>query len=229
MRIRISCAIATAFAGAMMLGLAGAAPENNEGGSYNPPPDKDGYVSLFDGKSLDGWKIGKYADSWSVKDGCLVVHGPGPAHLFYVGPVHNHDWKNFHLRAEVKTFPHANSGIYFHTKYQESGWPDQGFESQVNCTHKDWKKTGSLYDIVNIKDPHHKDGEWFVYDIIVRGKHVELKINNETVCDWTEPDDFVPPKNHPGRFLQHGTFALQGHDPGSEVWFRNIVVKPLDD
>lgn len=234
MRIGICRTLATALAGVLMVGLAGAtaaAPDGAEAANNgaNPPPDKDGFVSLFDGKTLDGWKIGRNADSWSVKDGCIVVHGPGPAHLFYVGPVHNHDWKNFHLRAEVKTFPHANSGIYFHTAYQEAGWPDQGFEAQVNATHTDWKKTGSLYDIKNIRDPHHKDGEWFVYDIIVQGNHVELKINNETVCDWTQPADFKPPSNHPGRFLQRGTFALQGHDPGSECWFRNIVVKPLDE
>src|SRR5947209_1965001 len=91
-----------------------------------PKPDKDGFYSLFDGKTMDGWKIGDNAASWKVQDGMLVVNGPGPAHLFYVGPVHDHDFKNFHLKAMVETFPHANSGVYFHTKYQEKGWPDQG-------------------------------------------------------------------------------------------------------
>ena len=151
----------------------------------------------------------------------IVVHGPGPSHLFYDGPVHNHDLKNFHLKAMVMTFPHANSGIYFHTKYQEAGWPDQGFEAQVNATHGDWKKTGSLYDIKDIKDPHHEDEKWFLYEVIVKGNHVELKIDGKTVNDWTQPDDFTPPKGHAGRFLQHGTFALQGHDPGSKVLQRH--------
>src|SRR5436305_15058922 len=113
-------------------------------------PDKDGFYSLFNGKNLDGWKVGKNATSWKVQDGQIVVHGQGPSHLFYEGPVHHHDFKNFHLKAHVMTFPHANSGIYFHTKYQEEGWPDQGFEAQVNATHEDWKKTGSLYDVKNI-------------------------------------------------------------------------------
>ena len=194
-----------------------------------PRPDKDGFYSLFDGKTMDGWKIGKNADSWSVQDGMLVVHGPGPAHLFYEGPVHNHDFKNFHLKAMVMTFPHANSGIYFHTKYQESGWPDQGFEAQVNATHTDPIKTGSLYHIKDIHDPHHKDNEWFLYEIIVQGNHVQLKINGQTVTDWTQPADFKPPAAHPGRFIQHGTFALQGHDPGSKVYFKDIMVKPLDE
>ncbi|HWE03685.1 MAG TPA: DUF1080 domain-containing protein [Tepidisphaeraceae bacterium] len=190
--------------------------------------DKDGFVPLFDGKTLDGWKIGDKADAWSVKDGQMVVNN-GPAHIFYDGPVHNHDWKNFHLKAEVMTFPHANSGIYFHTSYQEKGWPDDGFEAQVNCTHGDWKKTGSLYDVVDIKDPHQKDNEWFLYEVIVKGDHVTLKVDGNVVNEWTQPADYKPTKGHKGRYLHHGTFALQGHDPKSETHFKSIEVKPLDD
>lgn len=192
-------------------------------------PDKDGFYSLFDGKSLDGWKIGKNASSWTVEDGMLVVHGPGPAHLFYDGPVHNHDFKNFHLKVRLTTYPNANSGVYFHTKYQEEGWPDQGFEAQVNATHGDWKKTGSLYDVKDIRDPHHKDNKEFLYEIIVKGDHVEIKVDGQTVNEWTQPAKFAPPGGHKQRFLQHGTFALQGHDPGSKVTYKEILVKPLDD
>ena len=225
---------ATAFgalSGAMVIaalfsmGAARGAGDDNAGPAQ---PDKDGFYSLFDGKSLDGWKVGANAESWSVQDGQIVVHGPGPSHLFYVGPVHNHDWKDFHLKAEVMTKPHANSGIYFHTSYQEAGWPDDGFEAQVNCTHSDWKKTGSLYDVKDIRDPHHKDNQWFLYEIIVKGDHVTLKIDGEPVMDWTQPAGFRPPASHPGRYLHHGTFALQGHDPRSECHFKSILVKPLD-
>lgn len=208
------------------LSLIGAADEKP---ATAPATDKDGFVSLFDGKSLDGWKVGDNADSWKVENGEIVVHGPGPSHLFYVGPVHSHDWKNFHLRAQVMTFRNANSGIYFHTSYQEKSWPDDGFEAQVNCTHGDWKKTGSLYDIQNIRDPHQEDNKWFLYDIIVKGNVVTLKIDGTTVNEWTQPEGFKPPAGHPGRFLHHGTFALQGHDPGSEVHYKSVIVKPLDD
>lgn len=208
---------------AMLLSLgAGEAP------TAEPQPNKDGFVPLFDGKSLDGWKIGDKADAWKVVDGEMVVNN-GPAHIFYVGPVHGHDWKNFDLKAEVMTHPHANSGIYFHTTYQEKGWPDDGFEAQVNCSHTDWKKTGSLYDVVDIRDPHHNDNEWFLYEIIVKGDHVTLKIDGNTVNEWTQPADYKPTKGHKGRYLHHGTFALQGHDPKSETHFKSIVVKPLDD
>jgi hypothetical protein len=206
------------FAVALVVLAAGiAAVAEEAGAAAAPKPDKDGFYSLFDGKTLDGWKVGANANSWKVKDGMIVVHGPGPSHLFYEGPVHQHDFKDFHFKAKVMTFPHANSGIYFDTKYQAEDWPNQGFEAQVNATHEDWKKTGSLYDVVNIPDPHHKDKVWFLYEIIVKGNHVVLKVDGK------------PPEGHPGRFIQHGTFALQGHDPGSQTYFKDIMVKPLDE
>ncbi len=219
------------FAGLLagaLLSLGSRSFADDSAGSGDIKPDKDGYYSLFDGKTLDGWKVGDKPEAWSADDGMIQVTN-GPSHLFYVGPIHNHDWKNFHLVAMVMTHPHANSGIYFHTEFQYQGWPSLGFESQVNATHKDWKKTGSLYDIVNVRDPHHVDNKWFRYDIIVEGKHVVLKIDGTTTCDWTEPEGFTPPENHPGRFLSHGTFALQGHDPGSKTFFKDIRVKALPD
>jgi Domain of Unknown Function (DUF1080) len=185
------------------------------------------WVSLFDGHSLNGWKVGENAATFSVKDGQIVVHGP-TAHLFYVGDYKNHDFKNFELKVEVMTWPGANSGIYFHTLYQESSWPKAGFEVQVNNSHTDWKRTGSLYDIVNIKEVYVKDMEWFTEYIKVEVKHVTVKINDKTVVEYTEPDDFKPASGQTGHFLSSGTFALQGHDPNSEVHFKNIMVKVPD-
>ncbi|MBS1666964.1 MAG: DUF1080 domain-containing protein [Bacteroidetes bacterium] len=189
---------------------------------------KHGWVSLFDGKTLNGWKVGNNAQTFSVQDGQIVVHGP-TAHLFYMGDYKNHDFKNFELKADVMTYPGANSGIYFHTKYQESGFPDDGFEVQVNNSHSDWKRTGSLYDIVDIKEVYVKDMVWFTEYVKVVGKHVIIKINDKTVVDYTEPEGYTPPENHPGRKISDGTFALQGHDPKSEVHFKNIMVKVLPD
>lgn len=225
---RTSMFLAGLAAGALLLVCQSLKAADEPAAANQPNPDKDGFYSLFDGHSLDGWKVGKNADAWKVEDGLIKVKSDGPSHLFYVGPIHNHDWKNFHLKALVMTFPHANSGIYFHTSYQYQGWPSIGFEAQINATHTDWKKTGSLYDIVNIRDPHHVDQKWFRYDIIVQGMHVVLKVDGTTVCDWTEPPNFKPPENHPGRFLNHGTFALQGH-PGGMTWFKEVLVKPLAD
>jgi hypothetical protein len=185
------------------------------------------WVSLFDGHSLNGWKVGENASTFSVKDGQIVVHGP-MAHLFYMGDYNNHVFKNFELKVDVMTYPGANSGIYFHTQYQESSWPNTGFEVQVNNSHTDWKRTGSLYDVVNIKEVYVKDMEWFTEYIKVEGKHVTVKINDRTVVDYTEPGDFKPEPGQTNHFLSSGTFALQGHDPKSEVHFKNILVKVLN-
>lgn len=188
---------------------------------------KSDWVSLFDGKTLANWKVGNNAETFSVQDGKIVVHGK-TAHLFYVGDFKDHNFKNFEFKADVMTEPGSNSGIYFHTQYQESGWPDKGFEVQVNNSHTDWKRTASLYDIVDVKETYVKDNVWFSEQIIVRGKRVITKINDKVVVDYTEPENVKPPEDHPGRFIGSGTFALQGHDPKSIVYFKNIMVRPLD-
>jgi hypothetical protein len=186
----------------------------------------DGWQVLFDGKSLDGWKASDDPGTFSVAAGEIIVHGPR-SHLFYVGPVLNHDFKNFELKCDVMAKAGANSGVYFHTKWQEKGWPDAGFEVQVNNTHKDPKKTAGLYDIKDNYEAPAKDDEWFTMTIRVEGKHVITKVNDKVITDYVEPEDFQPKPNHIGRKIDHGTFAIQGHDPGSEVHFKNIRVKPL--
>lgn len=207
--------------------LAGSAIQADEKQS-NPKPDRQGFYKLFNGKDLNDWKPSENPETFRVENGQMVVNGKR-SHLFYMGPIHNHNWKNFHLKAELMTFDHANSGIYFHTAFEENNWPSKGFECQVNETHGDNKKTGGLYDIKDVMDVSPaKIGEWYTYDIIVQGKHVVLKINGKVTCDWTQPDDFVPPKNHSGRIIDAGTFAIQGHDPGSKILYRSIKVKPLD-
>src|SRR5687767_15185335 len=89
------------------------------------------WVSLFDGKSLTGWRASENPSTFSVQNGEIVVHGPR-AHLFYEGPVNNHRFRNFEFRADVMTKPSANSGIFIRTDFQETGWPSKGYEVQVN-------------------------------------------------------------------------------------------------
>jgi 3-keto-disaccharide hydrolase len=189
-------------------------------------PDADGFIALFDGKSLEGWTPSENKETWHIEDGCLVSGGPR-SHLFYSGPVHDHDFKNFELKADVMTKPGSNSGIYFHTEYQESDWPFHGYEAQVNNTHSDWKRTGGLYDVQDIRETPVKDDEWFEYDVSVLDKHIVLKINGQTTVDYTEPEGGPKVKEKPGRMLSHGTIALQGHDPKSKVYFKNVRIKPL--
>ena len=90
-------------------------------------PAKAKWITLFDGKTLNGWKVGQNAETFSVDSGCIIAHGK-TAHLFYEGDVHDHDFKDFDFKADVMTRPGSNSGIYIHTEYQESGWPAKGYE-----------------------------------------------------------------------------------------------------
>jgi histidinol phosphatase-like PHP family hydrolase len=195
----------------------------------------DDWVELFDGKSLNGWRPSENKNSWKVVDGAISTDGPR-SHLFYSGGVKNADFKNFELEVEVLARPAANSGVYFHTTYQESGFPIKGFEIQVNNTatgeagYSEHKKTGSLYAMRNVYKQLVPDNEWFKMSAAVRGKNVQIRVNGVLVVDYTEPTPAVlPPSQERERFLDHGTFALQCHDGGSKALFRRIRVRPLPD
>ena len=196
--------------------------------AIKPAPFKQKWITLFDGKSLDGWKVGNNASTFSLDSGRIKVAGP-VAHLFYDGAVNNHQFKNFEFRAEVMTTPGSNSGIYFHTEFQDAGFLNKGYEVQVNNSHGDVKRTGSLYDIVDVREVYVQDNVWYTEYIKVEGKRVIIKINDITVVDYTEPENPLRVNNHPQRLISNGTFALQGHDPKSVVFYRNIQVRPMAD
>lgn len=181
------------------------------------------WISLFNGKNLDGWKVGENADAFKVQDGMIIVNGK-VGHLFYMGDVKNHDFKDFEFKADVMTFPKANSGIYIHTKYQEKGFPKIGYEVQVNNSHTDPKRTGGLYGVQDVYQAPAKDGEWFTMHIVVKGKHITVSVDGKKLVDYTEPENVKG-----SRRLSSGTFALQAHDPGSKVYYKNIRVRPLSD
>jgi len=188
------------------------------------------WIPLFNGEDLSGWRpTEENRDSFRVEDGAIVCRG-ARSHLFYSGSVQGADFKNFELKVDVMTEPGANGGIYFHSAYQDSGWPARGFEAQVNNSYvKDWRKTGSLYNIQDVNVPLAQDNVWYTEHIIVRGDRVVIKIDGRTVVDWTQASDHAAPDRTPGRALSRGTFALQGHDPKSVVHYKNIKVKPLPD
>lgn len=189
-------------------------------------PSADGWVSIFDGKTLNGWKAAENPATFSVQDGAIVVFGPR-AHLFYDGPVNNHAFKNFEWKAQVKTMPGANSGMFIHTTYQDKGWPSKGYEIQVNQTHTDWRKTGSVYALQDVKETFVKDEEWYTEQISVQGKKVTIRINDKIINEYMEPDSIS--QGTSGKKLSMGTIALQGHDPKSKVFFKDIMVRVLPD
>jgi 3-keto-disaccharide hydrolase len=191
--------------------------------------DEEGWISLFDGKSFDGWKCTEEnPDSFKIEDGAIVANGPR-AHLFYDGPVKNHDFKNFEFKADVMTTPGSNSGLYIHSTWQKDDWPNAGYEVQVNNTQGDPQKTGGLYDVAKVLEAPAKDNVWFELHIIVQGKTITTKIDGKTAAVYDEKDKEKLDKRSRGSDLSSGTFAIQAHDPNSKVSFKNIRVKPLAD
>jgi hypothetical protein len=189
---------------------------------------EDGFTSLFNGKDLTGWKASEHPETFSVMDGAIVAHGPR-SHCFYIGDFHQHSFKNFELRVDVLTRPKANGGVYIDTEYQETGWPGKGFEVQVNNTYPtDPLLTGSLYQVADNTREVAKDNEWFTEDIFVQGDSITVKVNDKVVAQWTQPPGWAGTKDFPNRRIGAGTIALQAHDPGSIVYYKNIRIKPLD-
>jgi hypothetical protein len=223
-----------------------------EGGDSNL---EKGFVSLFDGKTLNGWKIGDNADVFHARDGMIVMECPAtnhnPAHIFYDGEVNGHKFKNFDLRVDVMTYPGANSGIYFHTKFQQGGWPKNGLECQVDNSHSDWRRTGSLYGIWNLTwgpekpsgneknvtvfaVPPVTDNAFYTQEIVYEDGLVTVKLNSKVVLVYKIPESELEHRLATGVTWQpEGTFALQGHPPMpgriSKACFKNIRIKVLPD
>jgi hypothetical protein len=220
------------------------------------PQPEEGFVSLFDGKTLDGWKVGENANLFRVHKGIIVMECPAtthaPAHLFYEGEVGQHDFKNFVFKVDVMTFPGANSGIFFHSKYQEGGWPDFGMESQIDNSHVDWRRTGSIWGIKNVtwgpetppkdnkeavtvfRKPPVTDKAWFTEEVIYQDGLVTVKLNGKTVNEYKIPQADVEHEiANKKTWLPRGTFALQAHPPApgqiSKAYFKNVRVKVLPD
>ena len=195
-------------------------------------PSSD-WIDLFYGNSLAGWKASENPETWSVRNGELVSDGPR-SHLFYVGDVYRHDFRNFELEMELRTVKHANSGVYIHTKYQEKGWPKQGYEVQVCNTHRpspgynELKRTGSLYGVRNVYKSAARDESWFRLRIRVAGKRIQTWVNGCPVVDFLEPEGGQISRSF-NRVLSGGTIALQGHDPASRVAYRSVKIRLLPD
>lgn len=170
------------------------------------------WISLFNGKDLTGWKANEHAENWKVVDGVITSTGP-VSHLYYM----DREFENFHYKIEVK-LPHgANSGMYFRTAWQDKGFP-KIYEAQLNNTYaKDPKRTGSLYNFVDVKEQLIEDDKWWVQEVIAEGNHIIIKVDGKTVVDYVDEK----------RTSMKGHFAFQQHDPGSSVNIRSVMVKPL--
>ncbi len=208
-------------------GLLWAAGKLNDDGTPQEAYEGDrgfGWISLWDGETLDGWRASENTESFWVEDERIVVDGPR-SHLFYEGPVTGGDFVNFEFKTDVYTYPEANSGVFFHTRFQDYGWPQYGYEAQVNATHSDPRKTGSLYAVSDVMDDApHEDHEWFHYYIEVDGRDIVFKVDDEMVMSFAEP------KTREGTIsLDRGTISLQAHDPNSRIYFRDLYIRVWPD
>jgi len=189
------------------------------------------WMQLINGKDMSGWKASENKETWSVTpEGYLQAVGKR-SHLFYEGEYLNGTFKNFEFEAQVRTFKLANSGIYFHTKYQESGWPGQGIEIQVNNSHVgegdyiELKRMGSLYGVRNVYKTFAKDDEWITVKARVENDRVQIWVNEIKTVDYVQPER----KMGGIKKLSSGTFCLQGHDPNSKMQYRSFKVRRLPD
>ncbi|HEY4311382.1 MAG TPA: DUF1080 domain-containing protein [Pirellulales bacterium] len=224
-----------------MNGRVAAAAEDLAPNTLTAAEKSAGWQLLFDGRTLDGWKPSENPESFTVRDGMIIAQGRGTpieaqaphpkCHLFYMGPDGHASFTDFEFQADIKCQPKANSGIYFHTEFLADAWPQKGFEIQIDNDPAHLKKSGSLYGVADITESPARDDEWFRIHLTVRGKRVVIKVNDQTVVDWTEPAGFVArhPPWYSERKLGAGTFALQGHDSESTVYFRNIRVRRLSE
>lgn len=203
-------------------------PSGQPSFSYQAPDE--GWVELINGKDFTGWKASENTATWSVTEGLFQAVGKR-SHLFYEGEHLKDGFKNFELEVQVRTFKLANSGIYFHTKYQETGWPSNGFEIQVNNTHigegdyVELKKMASLYGVRNLYKSFGKDGEWMTVKARVESNRVQVWLNGMKTVDYLQPEHTFATVKRLGK----GTFCLQGHDSLSKMQYKSFRVRRLPD
>ena len=129
--------------------------------------------------------------------------------------------------------PHTNSGVFIHTDFASNGRQNHltnGYEIQLNSTEKEKRKTGSLYAVVDLDKSPVDESKWFSVRITVKDRRITIRINDQVTVDYTEPENVQRPPERKGRKLNPlgGAIALQGHDPESVFYFKNIRVRSLD-
>ena len=170
----------------------------------------DEWKPMFDGSTLEGWKANERPESWTVKNGAITGDGPA-SHLFWM----KEKCVNCEFKAEVRINHGGNSGMYFRTAFGP-GFP-RGYEAQVDNTHTDPVRTGSLYNFVKVFEQLIPDDTWWTQHIIVEGNHIQIFINDKKTVDFTDE------KNT----FTDGYLALQQHNAGSVVEFKNLMMRHL--
>lgn len=210
-----------------------AAPDN----ALTDREKKDGWLLLFDGKTLNGWTTPEGAPSKRpIEDGCINPHGCGGYMMTYKEP-----FGDFVLRCDFKIAPKCNSGIFIRTfpltpaPGRDVGW--NGIEIAIDDTQEaGYVDTGAIYDLSKPTKNNMKPvGEWNQIEIICKGDRIAVVLNGEKVneCDLSQftapnkrPDGSSHKFDHPfDTHPKNGYLGLQDH--GGDCWYKNIKLKPL--
>jgi hypothetical protein len=225
-----SCQFRRAFllaAAGLILGLGGRT-------SLQAADDGPPWRELFDGKSLAGWKASNAPEIWSIQDGQLIARPAAvSSHLFFVGEHTPFEFfRDFELEVVARGGKNANSGVFFHTDFET--FPGtvrlrHGYEVQLCTSLTEKRKTGSLYEIVDIASPPVPGDEWFLTRIVVRGKRITVHVNDRLLVDYTEPPDVLAQRTElrQGRILTAagGAIALQAHSGSGPFYFKSIRLR----
>jgi hypothetical protein len=198
----------------------------------------EGYVSLFDGKTLNGWRNWKsqtISPGWAVQDGALARIADGAGNIITTG-----QYDDFDLQFEWKVAPKANSGIFFHVVETDDLGLITSPEYQIldNAEHPDGRNAkttaASNYALhAPIRDVTRPVGEWNEGRIIVKDGHVEHWLNGTKVVEYQLDSPEWKQLVAASKFNQWPTYGTRrrGHialqDHGDPVWYRNIRIKDL--
>ena len=195
---------------------------------------KDGWVKIFNGKDLEGWKANSQAGEFFVNDAGEIAGKGGRCHLFFM-----EELQEFELLMDIYINDGGNSGVYVLSPWVDEDWPTGGFEIQVNATQSDPVKTGSLYDLIKLFESPVPADTWYTMHVTIKGNNLTVKINDKVLYTYVDPtarfaqnrrnansNADAAPRNF--KYIgQKGHIALQQHDPGSLPRFKNIYLKKL--
>jgi hypothetical protein len=223
------------LAGLVCLAALGAAAEDNV---LSPEEQAEGWVLLFDGKTMKGWQTSDQKDSQKPpEDGSINPHGTGHYML-----IHERQWQDFVLKLDFKLSPGCNSGVFLRTfpLTPLPGWDVgyNGIEVALDDTKTaGYTDTGAVYDLSKpLKNAMKPVGEWNSVEITNKDNWIHVVINGEPVNSVdlnaftkasTRPDG--TPHKFEKTFNDHprqGYLGLQDH--GSNCWFKNIKLLPIE-
>ncbi|MGL4552442.1 MAG: 3-keto-disaccharide hydrolase, partial [Gemmataceae bacterium] len=185
------------------------------------PSRGEEWISLFDGKTLRGWRTHPdQARGWSVEEGLLTGRSVAAHHLFSEAG----DYQDFHLRVEARVNQFGNSGLYFRctSDLPRSGRYPNGYEAQILHSHPraGVSLTGGLHAIANVTKPLVEPDQWFTMEVIAQGQRTVIKVNGAVTTDFAD---------RAGTFSR-GHLALQALSEGNPpmntvVQFRKVEVR----